>query len=71
MVWWKSSWNRNVGELLLDFGRKVPKGTNITYIWKLNKRTQLLELTAFETQDPENKVQIHIEWTPESYEVIV
>ena len=53
------------------FGRKVPKGTNITYIWKLNKRTQLLELTAFETHEPENKVQIHIDWTPESYEVIV
>ena len=63
--------SRNVGELVLDFGRKVPKGTNITYIWKLNKRTQLLELTAFETLEPENKVQIHIEWTPESYEVIV
>lgn len=63
--------SRNVGELVLDFGRKVPKGTNITYIWKLNKRTQLLELTAFETHEPENKVQIHIDWTPESYEVIV
>ena len=61
---------RNVGELVLDFGRKVPKGTNITYIWKINKRA-ILELTAFETHEPEDKVQIHIDWTPESYEVIV
>ena len=40
---------RNVGELVLDFGRKVPKGTNITYIWKIEQAHAITQLTAFET----------------------